>query len=60
MCDTCGCNVTHGNAHLLRPGGRLEKTADGRHLLKMAGCEESPQVSRRNLPSIRKLIRDLT
>jgi two-component system response regulator AlgR len=38
----------------------LEKTTDGRHLLKMAGCEESPQVSRRNLPSIRKLIRDLT
>ncbi|MEN8107923.1 MAG: hydrogenase nickel incorporation protein HypB [Pseudomonadota bacterium] len=30
MCDTCGCNVTHGNAHLLKPGGRLEKTADGR------------------------------
>jgi hydrogenase nickel incorporation protein HypB len=26
MCDTCGCNVTHGNRHLLAPGGRLEKT----------------------------------
>ena len=25
MCDTCGCNVTHGNRHLLAPGGRLEK-----------------------------------
>lgn len=29
MCDTCGCNVTPGNAHLLAPGGRLEKTGDG-------------------------------
>ena len=38
----------------------LEKDADGRHLVKMEGCEERPQVSRRNLPAIRKLIRDLT
>jgi len=29
MCDTCGCNVTHGNAHLLKPGGRLSKTDSG-------------------------------
>jgi hydrogenase nickel incorporation protein HypB len=29
MCDTCGCNVTHGNAHLLAPGGKFEKTPDG-------------------------------
>ena len=29
MCDTCGCNVTHGNRHLLAPGGRLEKTGQG-------------------------------
>ena len=29
MCDTCGCNVTPGNAHLLRPGGRLSKTVNG-------------------------------
>jgi len=29
MCDTCGCNVTHGNAPLLQPGGRFEKTASG-------------------------------
>jgi hydrogenase nickel incorporation protein HypB len=31
MCDTCGCNVTHGNAHLLAPGGKFEKTPDGHH-----------------------------
>ncbi len=30
MCDTCGCNITPGNKHLLAAGGKLEKTADGR------------------------------
>ena len=30
MCDTCGCNITQGNQHLISPGGRLEKTPDGR------------------------------
>jgi len=29
MCDTCGCNVTHGNKHLIAPGGKLEKV--GQH-----------------------------
>lgn len=29
MCDTCGCNVTAGNRHLIRPGGKLERTASG-------------------------------
>ncbi len=30
MCDTCGCNLTPGNEHLLRPGGRLAHTGEGR------------------------------
>lgn len=30
MCDTCGCNVTPGNRHLVITGGELEKTASGR------------------------------
>jgi len=30
MCDTCGCNITPGNAHLVKAEGKLEKTADGR------------------------------
>ncbi len=30
MCDTCGCNVTHGNRHLIETGGPLATTADGR------------------------------
>ena len=30
MCDTCGCNITHGNEGLIRPGGKLAKTESGR------------------------------
>ena len=30
MCDTCGCNITHGNENLIKPGGKLEKTESGR------------------------------
>jgi hydrogenase nickel incorporation protein HypB len=29
MCDTCGCNVTPGNEHLVRPGGKHAETASG-------------------------------
>ena len=38
----------------------LEKTSGDRHFLLLDGCEDRPQVSRRNLPAIRKLIRELT
>ncbi len=30
MCDTCGCNITPGNEHLVRADGKLAKTADGK------------------------------
>ncbi|HKK13394.1 MAG TPA: hydrogenase nickel incorporation protein HypB [Gammaproteobacteria bacterium] len=30
MCDTCGCNVTSGNAHLVEADGKLATTGDGR------------------------------
>jgi len=30
MCDTCGCNVTPGNEHLVRAGGKHAETRDGR------------------------------
>jgi hydrogenase nickel incorporation protein HypB len=30
MCDTCGCNVTHGNAHLVAEDGKHARTEDGR------------------------------
>ena len=30
MCDTCGCNITHGNENLIRPGGKLARTESGK------------------------------
>lgn len=30
MCNTCGCNVTSGNQHLLQEQGKLAHTADGK------------------------------
>jgi len=30
MCDTCGCNITSGNQHLVAEGGKLEKVSDGK------------------------------
>lgn len=30
MCDTCGCNVTSGNRHLVTGNGRLARTPDGK------------------------------
>lgn len=38
----------------------LEKSPDGHHFLLLDGCDDHPQVSRRNLPTVRKLIRELT
>jgi hydrogenase nickel incorporation protein HypB len=28
MCDTCGCNITHGNRHLIEAGGKHAHTSD--------------------------------
>lgn len=30
MCDTCGCNITSGNAHLVTNDGKLSRTPDGK------------------------------
>ncbi|ALG66547.1 hydrogenase nickel incorporation protein HypB [Beggiatoa leptomitoformis] len=30
MCNTCGCNVTAGNEHLIQGDGKLAKTEEGR------------------------------
>ena len=30
MCDTCGCNLTPGNEHLVKADGKLARTAEGR------------------------------
>lgn len=33
MCDTCGCNITHGNKNLIKPGGKLHKTQSGKEAI---------------------------
>jgi len=33
MCDTCGCNVTPANEHLISTGGKLERTNSGREAI---------------------------
>ncbi|HHO67783.1 MAG TPA: hydrogenase accessory protein HypB [Gammaproteobacteria bacterium] len=33
MCGSCGCNVTHGNRHLLAPGARPGKTPAGHEIV---------------------------
>jgi hydrogenase nickel incorporation protein HypB len=35
MCDTCGCNVTPGNAHLVRGDGKLGRTAEGKAAIEV-------------------------
>ena len=30
MCDTCGCNITPGNRHLVAPGGKFSRVDKGR------------------------------
>lgn len=35
MCDTCGCNITHGNESLLQPGGKLAKTESGNEAISV-------------------------
>jgi hydrogenase nickel incorporation protein HypB len=35
MCDTCGCNVTPGNEHLLLAGGHLAETASGKESVEV-------------------------
>jgi hydrogenase nickel incorporation protein HypB len=35
MCNTCGCNVTKANQHLLQPGGKLSRAPDGREAVQV-------------------------
>lgn len=35
MCDTCGCNVTPGNEHLVRAGGQLAHTSAGQESIEV-------------------------
>jgi hydrogenase nickel incorporation protein HypB len=48
MCDTCGCNVTSGNEHLVRGHGKHAVTADGKlavELLKNLLSENDHQAA---------------
>ena len=35
MCETCGCNITPGNAHLLEAGGHLATTTTGKESVEV-------------------------
>lgn len=35
MCDTCGCNITDGNRHLIEGDGKLAKTGEGREAVQV-------------------------
>jgi hydrogenase nickel incorporation protein HypB len=35
MCDTCGCNVTPGNKHLIEIKGKLSLTSDGKSAINV-------------------------
>ena len=35
MCDTCGCNITVGNEHLIRGDGTLATTVDGKSAISV-------------------------
>jgi len=35
MCNTCGCNITPGNEHLVRPEGKLGTTAEGKQAISV-------------------------
>lgn len=35
MCDTCGCNVTEGNRHLVEGEGKLARTESGREAVSV-------------------------
>ena len=50
MCNTCGCNVTHGNAHLLEPGGKLARTEGGHEAIAVLEglLSENDRIARHN------------
>ena len=35
MCDTCGCNLTPANQHLVAAGGKLAQTGEGREAITL-------------------------
>ena len=35
MCDSCGCNITPGNKHLIEAGGKLAHATEGHHAIDL-------------------------
>jgi hydrogenase nickel incorporation protein HypB len=50
MCDTCGCSITPGNAHLVSDQGKLEKTRDGSNSVEVltALLDENDRMAAHN------------
>lgn len=50
MCDTCGCNVTEGNRHLVQEGGAHEHTASGAESVSVLRSllDENDRLAARN------------
>lgn len=50
MCDTCGCNITPGNEHLVSAGGKLQKTQSGQEAVTVLHSllHENDQMAQHN------------
>ena len=50
MCDTCGCNITSGNQHLVKPGGKFSLVSDGKTSISVLKnlMTENDQVAAHN------------
>ncbi len=50
MCNTCGCNITPGNKHLLHEGGPLTKMTNGKTAIQVLShlLSENDQQARHN------------
>ena len=50
MCDTCGCNITSGNQHLVKPGGKFSLVSDDKTSISVLKnlMTENDQVAAHN------------
>jgi len=50
MCDTCGCNITHGNQHLIKAGGKLSLANNGKTSISVLKnlMSENDQIAKHN------------
>ena len=43
MCDTCGCNITDGNRHLIEGDGKLAQTESGKEAIPRDKGSDCPR-----------------